>query len=325
MGERGDSPVEPATTIESVPWSNRWAASACAPSRSSEPSRAKGVAIAVSTAPNLPVMSASFRAALHMPRRPGATVASLATCCTRATRAGRAACCSGATAGTRRAWWPRSHRFPSCRPAAHPAALRSSSSRLLAPSNDRAYPSPRAAYLHRDRGRRDDGPVVRRPDLQGRPRRGGVRRGGRGRRRARPDPVAHRQRHVRGRAVAPPAGAVRRGGRPATNPSERGRLEPGVSIVTHDMVARLEELIDRTVAEHPLPNEFIVPGETTTSASLDVARGVVRRAERPDGRLPRRRRTRLRRPPPLPQPAVRPAVLPGPVAGRPPRPSSRES
>jgi cob(I)alamin adenosyltransferase len=66
----------------------------------------------------------------------------------------------------------------------------------------------------------------------------------------------------------------------ATNPEQRGRLEPGVSLVTHDMVVRLEELIDRTVAEHPLPNEFIVPGATTTSASLDVARGVVRRAER---------------------------------------------
>jgi hypothetical protein len=59
----GDSPVEPATTIDSVPWSNRCAASVCAPSRSSEPSPANGVAIAVSTAPNLPAMRSSFRAA----------------------------------------------------------------------------------------------------------------------------------------------------------------------------------------------------------------------------------------------------------------------
>jgi len=66
----------------------------------------------------------------------------------------------------------------------------------------------------------------------------------------------------------------------ATNPAERSKLEPGVSLVTHEMVVALEELIDRTVAEHPLPNEFIVPGATTTSASLDVARSVVRRAER---------------------------------------------
>jgi len=66
----------------------------------------------------------------------------------------------------------------------------------------------------------------------------------------------------------------------ATNPRERSRLQPGVSVVTGDMVARLEQLIDRTVAEHPLPNEFIVPGATPTSAALDVARSVVRRAER---------------------------------------------
>jgi len=66
----------------------------------------------------------------------------------------------------------------------------------------------------------------------------------------------------------------------ATNPSQRSKLEPGVSLVTHEMVGRLEELIDRTVADHPLPNEFVVPGATPTSASLDVARAVVRRAER---------------------------------------------
>ena len=66
----------------------------------------------------------------------------------------------------------------------------------------------------------------------------------------------------------------------ATNPDERARLQPGVSLVTHDMVVRLEKLIDRTVADHPLPNEFVVPGATPTSASLDVARSVARRAER---------------------------------------------
>jgi cob(I)alamin adenosyltransferase len=66
----------------------------------------------------------------------------------------------------------------------------------------------------------------------------------------------------------------------AINPESRGRLEPGVSAVTGEMVTRLEDLIDRTVAEHPLPNEFIVPGANPTSAALDVARGVVRRAER---------------------------------------------
>ena len=66
----------------------------------------------------------------------------------------------------------------------------------------------------------------------------------------------------------------------ATNPRERQKLRPGVSLVTADMAARLESLIDQTVAEHPLPAEFVVPGANPVSAALDVARGVVRRAER---------------------------------------------
>jgi cob(I)alamin adenosyltransferase len=66
----------------------------------------------------------------------------------------------------------------------------------------------------------------------------------------------------------------------AANPGERDRLEPGVSLVTEGMVTRLEALIDATVEEHPLPKEFVVPGATPSSAALDVARSVVRRAER---------------------------------------------
>ena len=66
----------------------------------------------------------------------------------------------------------------------------------------------------------------------------------------------------------------------ATNPDHRDRLKPEVSLVTAAMVERIEALIDRTVAEHPLPGEFVVPGATPVSAALDVARGVVRRAER---------------------------------------------
>ena len=66
----------------------------------------------------------------------------------------------------------------------------------------------------------------------------------------------------------------------ATNPKERAKLEPGVSLVTAEMVKRLEARIDELVAEHPLPNEFIVPGANPVSAALDMARSVVRRAER---------------------------------------------
>ena len=66
----------------------------------------------------------------------------------------------------------------------------------------------------------------------------------------------------------------------AANPNARSRLEPGVSRVTPEMVDRIERLIDETVAQHPLPNEFVVPGANPISAAIDVARGTVRRAER---------------------------------------------
>jgi cob(I)alamin adenosyltransferase len=66
----------------------------------------------------------------------------------------------------------------------------------------------------------------------------------------------------------------------STNPAERTRLEPGVSLVTDEMVERLETWIDELVLAHPLPTAFVVPGANEVSAGLDVARGVVRRAER---------------------------------------------
>jgi cob(I)alamin adenosyltransferase len=66
----------------------------------------------------------------------------------------------------------------------------------------------------------------------------------------------------------------------ATNPNERGKLEGGVSLVTEEMTTRLEGRIDELVAERSLPNAFIVPGANEVSASLDLARSVVRRAER---------------------------------------------
>jgi cob(I)alamin adenosyltransferase len=64
----------------------------------------------------------------------------------------------------------------------------------------------------------------------------------------------------------------------ATNPRERAKLRPGVSLVTGDMVERLEALIDRHEAD--LPDEFVVPGGDPVSAALDVARATCRRAER---------------------------------------------
>ncbi|MGE5226052.1 MAG: cob(I)yrinic acid a,c-diamide adenosyltransferase [Planctomycetaceae bacterium] len=66
----------------------------------------------------------------------------------------------------------------------------------------------------------------------------------------------------------------------ATNPQERAKLEPGVSLVTGSMTERLEGRIDDLVADRPLPQVFIVPGANGASAAIDVARTIVRRAER---------------------------------------------
>jgi len=66
----------------------------------------------------------------------------------------------------------------------------------------------------------------------------------------------------------------------AANPHQRAKLAEGVSIVTVAMTERLEARIDARVAERPLPSVFIVPGATSSSAALDVARSTIRRAER---------------------------------------------
>jgi cob(I)alamin adenosyltransferase len=66
----------------------------------------------------------------------------------------------------------------------------------------------------------------------------------------------------------------------ATNPRERGKLREGVSLVTEDMVRGLEGRIEDLVAQRPLPEVFVVPGANPASAALDVARSVIRRAER---------------------------------------------
>jgi cob(I)alamin adenosyltransferase len=66
----------------------------------------------------------------------------------------------------------------------------------------------------------------------------------------------------------------------ATAPEAAGRLEDGVSRTTAEMVAELERLIDRYMSEVELPPKFVIPGGNQLSAQLDVARTVVRRAER---------------------------------------------
>ena len=66
----------------------------------------------------------------------------------------------------------------------------------------------------------------------------------------------------------------------ATAPDRRARLEPAVSRVTPEMVAALEPVIDDITARFEAPREFVLPGENRIAAALDVARTVVRRAER---------------------------------------------
>jgi cob(I)alamin adenosyltransferase len=66
----------------------------------------------------------------------------------------------------------------------------------------------------------------------------------------------------------------------ATNPKERRKLEPEVSLVTPEMVHRLERRIDDLVSIRPLPDTFVVPGANAASAAIDIARAIVRRAER---------------------------------------------
>jgi cob(I)alamin adenosyltransferase len=78
----------------------------------------------------------------------------------------------------------------------------------------------------------------------------------------------------------------------ATHVERRDRLTPGVSLVTAEMVTALEAEIDGLEAGHPMPDEFVLPGESMTGAALDLARTTVRRAERravalaDDGELP---------------------------------------
>jgi cob(I)alamin adenosyltransferase len=66
----------------------------------------------------------------------------------------------------------------------------------------------------------------------------------------------------------------------ATAPEAAERLEDGVSKVTRSMVERLESDIDRYMDRVELPPKFVIPGGTELSARLDVARTLVRRAER---------------------------------------------
>ena len=66
----------------------------------------------------------------------------------------------------------------------------------------------------------------------------------------------------------------------ATEHDNAHKLVDGTSRVTAQMVALVEQRIDDITDLFDQPTEFVVPGESRLSAQLDVARTVVRRAER---------------------------------------------
>lgn len=66
----------------------------------------------------------------------------------------------------------------------------------------------------------------------------------------------------------------------ATHVDRRDRLTNGATRVTEGMVSALEDEIDALEEVVAQPKEFVLPGESTTGAALDLARTTVRRAER---------------------------------------------
>jgi cob(I)alamin adenosyltransferase len=66
----------------------------------------------------------------------------------------------------------------------------------------------------------------------------------------------------------------------ATAPEAADRLEDGISRVTDEMADELDGVIDRYMDRVSLPPKFVIPGGTPLSAQLDLARAVIRRAER---------------------------------------------
>jgi cob(I)alamin adenosyltransferase len=66
----------------------------------------------------------------------------------------------------------------------------------------------------------------------------------------------------------------------ATNPDAWDRLRDGTTRVSEEMVESLDALLQELEEHVEMPREFIVPGESRTSAALEIARTILRRAER---------------------------------------------
>jgi cob(I)alamin adenosyltransferase len=66
----------------------------------------------------------------------------------------------------------------------------------------------------------------------------------------------------------------------ATAPENRSKLTAGSTLVTPDMVRALEQSIDDLLERFDMPSDFTIPGQNRVAAALDLARTIVRRAER---------------------------------------------
>jgi cob(I)alamin adenosyltransferase len=66
----------------------------------------------------------------------------------------------------------------------------------------------------------------------------------------------------------------------ATAPENRPKLTAGVTLVSPEMVDALEAGIDDLLERFEMPSDFTIPGENRVAAALDLARTIVRRAER---------------------------------------------
>jgi len=66
----------------------------------------------------------------------------------------------------------------------------------------------------------------------------------------------------------------------ATVADQYHKLESKHRVVTREMVDRLESLIEGFEEEMEMPKVFVIPGVSPSSAALDLARAIIRRAER---------------------------------------------
>ena len=66
----------------------------------------------------------------------------------------------------------------------------------------------------------------------------------------------------------------------ATNPDAWNRLEEGRTKVSPKMLARINMLLAATEAAIEFPKDFVIPGSSKASSAIELARTIIRRAER---------------------------------------------